>query len=91
MARKKTSDGDHLKIVELPKRTPKILSSDDWLEISRQAQEMALHAAQVEILTIQADKARKFADELVDDFYAAYKLREAQKEIFMETLKKLLG
>lgn len=89
MARKKNPEPP--KIVELPKRTSKILSSDDYLELSKQAAEMALHAAQVEVLTIQADKARKFADELVDDFYTAYKLYEAQKEIFMATLKKFLG
>lgn len=89
MARKKNPEP--LKIVELPKRTPKILSSDDWLEISRQAQELALRAAQVEVLAIQAKKAVKFSDEVTDDFYAAYKLREAQKEIFMETLKKFFG
>lgn len=92
MARKKkTSDGDNLKVVELPKPEPIFVSSDGWLEISQAAMELALHAAQTEIFARQADKVRKLSDELVDDFIAAKKLREAQKEIFMATLKKFLG
>lgn len=87
MARKKNPP----KIVELPKRAPKILFSDDYLEIARRAQELAILAAKTEILAQQAKKAEKFADSLLDDFYAAYKLRETRKEIFMETLKKILG
>lgn len=90
MARKKMSD-DNLKILELPKRTPKILFSDDYLEIARRAQELAILAAKTEILAQQAKKAEKFVDSLLDDFYAAYKLRETQKEIFLQEFKKILG
>lgn len=35
MARKKTSDGDNLKILDLPKRKPKFITSDEWAEISQ--------------------------------------------------------
>ncbi len=92
MARKKTSDGnDSLKIVDLPKRKPKIVTSDEWTEILQMAMKMALHAAQVETLVLQAEKARKFSDDLVADFYHAKTLCDAQRQIFIEQLKKILG
>ena len=88
MARKKSSEPP--KIIELPKRPSKILSVDDYLEIANAANAVAIHSVQVEILAQLADKTRKFSDELTDDFYKAFKLRETQKEIFMETIKKIL-
>lgn len=65
----------------------KFLTADDCLEISRQAQELALHAAQVELLGVQV---QKFAV-LADDFNDALKLYNFQKEFFWETLKEMLN
>ena len=66
----------------------KFLTADDCLEISRQAQELALHAACVELLGVQV---QKFPDVLTDDFHTAMRLYNTQQEIFRETLKEILN
>lgn len=89
MARKKNPESP--KIVELPQHAKKIFSSDDWLEIARQAQELAQHSAQVEILARVAKNALNYSDIVFDDFVTAIKLRDIQQEQFLETIKKILN
>ena len=87
MTRKKTPDT--LKIVELPKREL-FLSADDYREIARQAQELALLADDVHQKAVVAKAAENFADFAFAEFNTARKLRDSQQEKFLATLKKIL-
>lgn len=94
MTRKKqTSDGDNLKILDLPKSKPKhiIVSSLDWLELSREAAELATMSAKAETLARLAKKAREISDGLANDFVEQFQQREERQNIFFENVKKILG
>ena len=88
MARK---NNEPPKIVALPKNKPKILFSEDYLEIARRAQEMALYARDVEICARAAKKAVEFSDVLCDDFITAKKLRDSAQKDFVKAIEKILA
>ncbi len=85
------SANDNLKVVDLPKRKQKILSSDDYLELARRAQEMALFASDVENLDRVADYATKFFNRVIDDFITAKKLRDSAQKDFIKAIEEILN